>query len=172
MISARKVLWIVLGITILAWTGTAVYLFWPVKKPLPSLPKIETPAPTQAPPVSKLKNLEDLAKDYLQAYQEPVADLEIRLFDLRKEEEYFSGHIRHASLILPQDLEGLAEEGRLTGKTVIVLANTGKTQTLTDLVEKIKENGAKEVYLFAEFNPDYFSQEIIEKVEAPPPPPS
>ena len=169
------------GIVILVWIGIGFYYFWPLKKQLPAPvilpPKIGTPSEI---PLS----LEDWAKLYQQAYDagairlssKPPSSEEgvlggigIRVFDLRSEEEYFSGHIRRASLILAQDLESLAMEGKLTQKTIIVLTNTGETQELKNLVKLIEQNSAQEVHLFADFESDYFPSEIIEKVEAPPP---
>lgn len=170
--SRHRILWIFLGITIIIiLIELLIYFFWPLEKP-PLPPKVKTQTPTPTISEDRPKAFEELVKDYLQIYKEPVADLPIRIFDLRKEKEYLAGHIKHASLILPRDLLSLAEEGKLANKTVIVLTNTGRTQELENLIEKIEQNGARQLYVIAVFDPDDYSQEIIEKVEVPPPRPS
>lgn len=98
-----------------------------------------------------------------------LKDFETLIFDLRSEEDYLAGHIRHSSITTIENMALMAEEGKFEDKVIVILTNTGETQELKDLVGEIEKFGAKEIYLEANFKPDNFSQEMIERVEMPPP---
>ncbi|MBM3209473.1 hypothetical protein FJZ40_04255 [Candidatus Shapirobacteria bacterium] len=70
--SARKVLWIVLGLTILLWGGVLVYLLWPAKKPISRVGPSILISPT---PSRSRKNVSSAAQKLTEiTFQTPQGD--------------------------------------------------------------------------------------------------
>lgn len=118
--------------------------------------------------------LEKLSREYLEFYLQfrtergLASNIPIRIFDLRTEEEYLKGHIKHASLVAPGGLARLASRQKFRGKTVILYTDSGKTEELLGLARALGDGGAKAVYIYPNFSPNVFSEAIIQRAEIPP----